>query len=228
MVQIKTVSILLVMVGQGGLRVAEGASLSVGSLAMPPGSTTILTISGEIVSEATYGVTILVELVPRPGAVGTLVFTVAPPADIDQAGDPWPGMGMFSAFDTDQTGSATMNGMVDDNGTFLPGTVSFSGPLLHSPLTASASANGVWDVFLSTSSGDSGWEGVATTLTSGTIMVLPWACLENVDCDDDDPCTDDFCDAGLCEYTNHWPPCDDVGDTPVERHPIIIHPLTWP
>jgi len=206
---LRTKLITMILAVLGGLGIAEGASLSVGNLAMPPGSTATVTVFGSIADESTFGVTVLVELVPRTGAVGTLTFTTAPPADISQGGDPWPGAGTFSAYDTDVTGSGLLNGTVDDNGTFVPALLTYSGPLSRFPVTASASASGIWDVRLSTSAGDSGWEGVTTGLTAGAVTVTASACLVDADCSDGDVCTNDFCNAGVCEFPNNTAPCND-------------------
>jgi hypothetical protein len=151
----------------------EAAELSVGNVAMPSNSTATVVVSGNIAAESTFGVNIQVEILSRVGSTGTVTFTAAPPTDITQLGDPWPGVGTFSTYDTDMTGSPALNGSVDDNGTFVPGPVTFSGALAGFPVRASAGAGGVWDVVLSTSGGDSAWEGLVTTLVAGTITVSP-------------------------------------------------------
>ncbi|MEK6675879.1 MAG: hypothetical protein AABZ47_09530, partial [Planctomycetota bacterium] len=189
--------------------IARGATLSVGSLSMPPNSTVNVTVSGSVLAESTYGVTIQVELVPQAGATGTVTFSMAPPTDVVQAGDPWPGAGTFSAFDTDASGSTLLNGTVDDNGTFVPAAVTFSGSLSQFPVTASGTASGVWDVLLATSAGNSGWEGLTTTLVAGTITVTAGACLINSDCFDGDVCTNDVCTAGTCSNPNNTAICND-------------------
>jgi len=113
-----------------------------------------------------------VELVPRAGVTGLVVFTPAFPVDVEQLSDPWPGAGTFSPFDTDATASSTLNGSVDDNGSFLPANVTFSGPLSRFPVLASADAAGVWDVYLATSAGLSSWEGIETGLWSGMLQIV--------------------------------------------------------
>ncbi len=130
-----------------------------------------LVIEGVINGEPTFGVTILVALSPRPGARGNVTFSPAPPVDITQVSDPWPDVGTFSAFDTDLSGSLTLNGSVDDNETFLADPLVFSGPLASFPITTSSNALGTWDVLLSTSEGDSKWEGAFTALLSGVIEI---------------------------------------------------------
>jgi|GEM_PF-2705844 len=207
---------------------ALAAELSVGKLMMRAGTDGQVVVSGSIAGEATIGVTIRLEIRPRPGSVGTVEFTpvkdTAPlrrgtiavhhnttrasevtviagtPADADivQAGDPWPDQGTFSIFDTDRTNSATLNGTVDDNGTFLPAATQYEGALSAFPIRVSAGASGVWDVVLSTSRGDSSWEGVPTRLHGATVSVSPKACASAEDCGDGDPCTVDRCVAGLC------------------------------
>jgi hypothetical protein len=150
-----------------------------------PGEALGVVVSGEILGQSTFGVNVMVELVPRPGATGTVRFTPAPPTDITQLGDPWPEVGAFNPYDTDVSFSELLNGSVDGDGLFVPNQVWFSGPLAEYPLEISPDAHGVWDVNLCTSVGDSSWEGLTTTLTPGTITVLgphevptmsAWAC----------------------------------------------------
>ncbi|UCC32509.1 MAG: hypothetical protein JSU86_09540 [Phycisphaerales bacterium] len=184
---------------------AEGAELSVGNVAVIPGDTQSVVVSGAIAGESTFGLTITLEIVPRSGNVGTVTFTAAPPVDILQLGDPWPGQGMFSTFDTDLAGSLLLNGSVDDNGTYVPGPVVFSGPLTAFPIVASEDATGVWDVTLSTSGYDSSWGGLITTLVPGTITVPP-ECSGDEECDDGDPCTEDACVENECVHVP-WPGC---------------------
>jgi hypothetical protein len=208
----------------------QAAEFSVEDTAIRPGQMGRVVVSGAINGEATFGVTVVAELVARLGAVGRLTFTEAlnpvtnprrsltpakPSApfmsatihpmsqrsvDIVQVGDPWPGVGMFTPFDTDRSGSVRRNGMVDDNGTYVPAPTMFSGPLVEFPIIAGSNARGVWDVFLTTEEGGSAWEGVPTTLHAGTVTVTPRACNSNADCDDRDACTSDICNAGLCRH----------------------------
>lgn len=209
---------------------AMGAELRVGDSLLRPGGTGLVTVSGSIDMEETYGVTVMIELVPRATAQGTLEFTsvrVAAPmqragvtvepdvgeygrvrvsiakrvdVDVRQPGDPWPEIGSFTAYDTDHTESTTLNGSVDDNGSFVPSAVSYDGRLSAFPISASGNAEGVWDVYLSTSAGDSSWEGVATDLFAGTVTVSRTACSRDRDCRDKDPCTTDSCSAGVCQH----------------------------
>lgn len=200
-----------------GVRAAE---LAVNSMDMPPDSTVTLGVSGDIASESTFGVVILVELVTRGGNTGTLQFTAEPPVDIVQLGDPWPGVGTFTPFDTGSTGSFLLNGSVDDNGTFIPGPVTFSGDLSGFPVIASVDADGIWDVVLSTSVGDSSWEDLTTTLVAGAITVTPDACILDIDCDDElfcngaETCVSGSCQAGIdpCPGLE----CDEVNDVCIE------------
>lgn len=215
---------------------ASAAELSVGSTRIRPSATRSVIVAGAVDGEETYGVTIMVELVPRPGNIGSVAFTTvadaksipgsaalrrgsvsvhsrvgepdevritrARPADVDvvQLGDPWPDRGNFSSFDTDLSGSPTLNGAVDDNGTFLNAPVSFSGALASFPIAASPDARGVWDVLLATSKGESGWENVATTLVAGTVTVSPRDCTADRECVDANSCTLDRCRSGACEH----------------------------
>ena len=212
---------------------AHAAELSVSDILMQPNQTVEVVISGDISSESTIGVNILVELIPRAGALGTVTFTAAPVVDVVQRGDPWPGVGTFSAFDTDSTLSSTLNGSVDDNGTFLSGPVTFSGPLTACPVVASADADGIWDVVLLTSVGDSNWQGLPTTLIAATITVIPGECLSDPDCNDGVVCTVDtyvsaFCvnapDDSVCPddglFCNGTEFCDVVLDCASSKHQI--------
>ncbi|RME37020.1 MAG: hypothetical protein D6788_10395 [Planctomycetota bacterium] len=193
----------------GTIRVRAPVSLAVNSRLMPPGATAPLVVSGNVDGLDTFGNTILAEIVPRPGNTGTLIFTPSPPIDITQERDPWPGLGSFTPFDTDATGADTLNGSVDDNGSFLPGPLTFDGDLVSFPLVASVDASGTWDVRLSTSAGSSSWEGLATVLIDGTVTVTPGACAVDADCDDGNICTVDSCDAGTCVSVPAPAACDD-------------------
>ncbi len=153
---------------------ADTAALSVNEVTMTAGDVGEVIVSGEVNKKDTFGVTVLVEIVPRTGNTGTVVFTPAPPDDISSLDDPWPDDGTFSAYDTNALGfSATINGSVDDNGTYLPSGLTFVGSLVSFPVKASADAQGVWDVKLSTSVGESSWEELVTARSPGTITVTP-------------------------------------------------------
>lgn len=189
----------------------EGAELSVGDVTMLAGTNADVVVSGTVTNEVTYGVTILVELESRVGNTGTVVFTLSPPLDIVPGVDPWPSGGAFSAFDTDSPAfSDTLNGSVDDDGNYVCTlALDFSDVLSTFPVTASADAEGVWDVRLSTSVGDSNWECLTTTLTAGTITVSQAECIGDADCDDTVPCTDDTCVSGSCVFTANDANCPD-------------------
>ncbi len=193
----------------GTITINPGVSLFVPSFAMPPGGTTDVVVGGEVQNKNTFGETILLELIPRAGAVGTLTFTASPPEDIRQIGDPWPGVGTFTVFDSDATGSTALNGSVDDNGSFIPGAVNFLGDLSAFPVVASANAAGVWDVTLTTTTGTSSWEALNTVLIDGTITVVVGACILDSDCEDGNSCTADVCNAGVCERSTIVGACDD-------------------
>ncbi len=228
------------------------AELSLGNVHVRPNGEGRVVVSGSIDNEPTFGVTIMIELVPRPGSVGIVEFTPveagvsarrgsisihhktgnpdevrissATASDLDgvQRGDPWPNQGTFSPFDTDRSGSPTLNGVVDDNGTFIPSAVVFSGALSAHPFRVSADASGVWDVTLSTSHGSSGWEGMLTVLSDAIIVVTPKACISRGDCDDGNDCTLDVCDAGVCRHNRTDDSCSDgipVGKRRGSRRP---------
>ena len=214
----------------------RAAELSVADLKIRPHGQGQVVVSGTIDGESTFGVTVMVEVTARPGSTGTLEFTpvlaqlpaqrksfsvhrrpgrlgevrvaeaLRPEVDIVQRSDPWPDQGTFSAFDTDHTSAPTLNGAVDDNGTFVAEPVTFSGPLSVFPVRASKNARGVWDVTLATSKGNSSWEGVETRLVAGTITVTSDACASNRDCRDRDPRTVDTCEAGTCQHTEQQGP----------------------
>lgn len=233
----------------GSLSATSGsaAELSLGNVHIRPNGEGRILVSGSIDNEATFGVTIRIELVPLPGSVGTVEFTPveagvsarrgsisihrktgnpdevrvssgsAPDLDIVQLGDPWPNQGTFSPFDTDRSGSPALNGVVDDNGTFIPSAVVFSGALSAYPFRASADARGVWEVTLATSQGSSGWEGVSTVL-SDAIIVITWkACTSHSDCDDGNDCTLDICEAGSCRHNRSDNSCMDENATKKRR-----------
>ena len=75
----------------------QGAELSVGNVTMLAGASDAVVVSGTVASEFTYGVTILVEILPRGGNIGSVTFTASPPPDIGQTGDPWPGAGRWTS-----------------------------------------------------------------------------------------------------------------------------------
>ena len=215
----------------------QSAEMSVADVRMQSGRQALVVVSGSVQNELTYGVTTMVELIPRAGAKGTVEFTtvgVAKPktrgsyaihrnldrpdevrtqraentaVDIAQQGDPWPDRGTFKVFDTDRTFSRRQNGTVDDNGTFLAESLTFAGVLSSFPIKASPNAEGVWDVLLVTSDGSSSWAGAPTQLLAGTITVARDACMRDRDCMDRDPCTVDKCVSGACQHVRSEGPC---------------------
>jgi len=148
---------------------------------LPAGRTAEVLVSGEMPGDDVFGVTILLSLRPHAGSAGTVVYTPAPPVDVAQRGDPWPGGGVYTAFDTDWPGfSGELNGSADDNGTFLPAPLVYSGPLSAFPVAASADANGVWEVRLcegpcQTIGDGSFWDGLRFALPTarrhGTVTI---------------------------------------------------------
>ena len=163
--------------GSAGLTLVSDASLSVSDVSLVAGRTAMIVASGEIAGAETVGVTILLELMPREGATGTVEFTPSPPIDIVQLDDPWPGVGSFSAFDTDPipvgTGSAIRNGSVDYDGAAVPSPVTYAGSLAGFPVVASSDAGGVWDIRLALEDGSlSSWEGLITGMHHGTLILV--------------------------------------------------------
>jgi hypothetical protein len=158
--------------GSARVTIAD-AVLAAADLLLPAGRIGEVVVSGEIAGQSTFGVTVVVALVPRAGAVGTVTFTPAPPVDIRELGDPWPGVGRFDAYDTDRTFSLLLNGSGHDNGTYVPGPVTFAGALAAFPVTATADARGVWDVKLTgPEEATSLLEGLASALLEGTVTVV--------------------------------------------------------
>jgi len=212
------------------------AEMSVRDVLVRPNSEGSVRVWGSIEGKPTVGWTVLLEITPRDGSRGTVLFTPSAPGprpqfqirqstrgrvsvevprvanqtvDIRQVDDVWPGAGSFSPFDTCLTNSASMNGAVDDNGTFVAGLITFSGQLGEFPIEVSATARGVWDVTLATASRASSWEGVRTVLHHATITVSPKACMNDRQCRDDDTCTIDRCDEGTCRHDLDLVNCGD-------------------
>lgn len=156
------------------------ASLSASDVYMPAGSKAEILVSGDIAGPETIGVTLLVEISSRKGNAGGVIFTQAPPVDIEQIGDPWPLSGTFDAFDTDFVGfSETLNGSTDDNGSLLGDPLTYSGPLSSFPIISSVDAAGIWDITLCQGvckgeSASSWWhlDPVPTTLRHATVRIV--------------------------------------------------------
>ena len=98
------------VLGVAGATRLEAADMVARDVAMVSGTTSDVLVDGALSNESTFGLTVFVELSPRAGAVGTLTFTPAPSADVQQIDDPWPGDGTFTGYDTDLTGSLSLNG----------------------------------------------------------------------------------------------------------------------
>ncbi len=166
------------MLGTAQMTILGVASITASDVWLPAGRTAQVLVSGELDDRMTFGVAVLVELVPREDAAGTVAFTPAPPDDIIQAGDPWPEAGQFTTFDTDfdtDTASSMINGSVDDNGSFEPAPLTFRGALSAFPVLAEEDASGVWDIRLVAGEGaPSFWWGeeIATTLGEGTLRIV--------------------------------------------------------
>jgi hypothetical protein len=163
---------ILGAMGGASIAIAESTQIWVSKITMLPGRTATVRTSGEIAGEATFGVTLLLEIAPRVGAGGTVTFTPSPPVDLTEAGDPWPNAGLFSAYDTDLASSVMRNGSISDNGTFVATPLLYFGPLLDCPVTASADSVGTWDVRFFEEGLQSGWEGIPTPQTIGSIRIV--------------------------------------------------------
>ena len=147
--------------------VVSNTLISVMDVTLPAGRTSTVVVTGTLEATQTTGVTIVLELAAGAGAAGAVTFTPAPPVDIEQLGDPWVEAGSFSVFDSDITGSAALNGSVDDNGTYELTAVTYDGELSGFPVVASVDAAGVWDVRLCVGScfdgeASSSWNGIPT------------------------------------------------------------------
>lgn len=211
---------------------AFAAEIAVREVRVQPNAVGELSVTGSIDGEVSFGWTVMIQLVPRSDARGSLEFTSVPETtvrrragfeirssggqaanivlhqrhalemDIRQGDDVWPEVGSFTPFDTDRSGSRVQNGAVDDNGTLLKSSVSFDGVLARFPIRAGQGTSGTWDVLLYTGAGESGWEDCETRLVHGTVTVTPEACSSAQQCSDGNPCTSDTCQAGTCSYAD--------------------------
>lgn len=164
---------ILTSLGNVSVKVLAKASLASSEVSLVAGRRAEAWAYGALDGGMTFGATVMLQLVPLPGAAGVVEFTAAPPVDVSQAGDPWPGFGTFTPYDTNAPGvGAKLNGSVDDNGVFVPVMTTYDGALSAFPLEASADAAGDWAVRLATTAGDSHWEGIATSLESGVVRIV--------------------------------------------------------
>lgn len=162
------------VLGTADITILGVAALAASDVWVPAGREAQIVVSGDLDDRNTFGVMILLELFALQGAVGTVQFTAAPPVDIVQAGDPWPNMGVFDPFDTDQKYlSSTRNGSVDDSGSFEAEAVTFRGALSAFPVEADPDASGAWIIRL-VSGGEtaSSWVGLPTTLREATLWIV--------------------------------------------------------
>jgi len=166
----------------GAAFVNVGPNLRAVDVHMAAGGTAEVWVLGEITQLEIIGVTVLASIETRQGNAGTVNYTPAPPVDVAQRGDPWPETGTFSAFDTDTVLTDLLNGALDDNGTFLPEVLDYSGPLVSFPITASSDATGTWDIRLcedpcGTEDG-SFWNsvpsGIPTARRHGIVRIVDW------------------------------------------------------
>lgn len=160
--------------GTADITIIGAAGLAASDVWVPAGRKTQIVVSGDLDDRNTFGVTILLELAPLEGAVGTVIFTPPPPVDIVQAGDPWPGVGVFIRLeaDEDMAVSATQNGSSDDNGTYIAAPLTFRGALSAFPVVADEGASGAWNIRLVANGRESSWEGLPTTLTEATLWIV--------------------------------------------------------
>jgi hypothetical protein len=158
------------------ITVPSDPRISAPDIVIPAGGVGHIVVSGEIGGQETFGVTLMVELLPRSGNEGSMTFTLAPPVDVVQLGNPWPAEGEFLAFDTGSLAfSDTLNGSIDSDTRSLASPLVFSGVLTGFPVVASADAAGVWDARLLPSDSvaeGSGWQEVETILEHGTVRIV--------------------------------------------------------
>jgi len=159
--------------GRTHLTLAQ-AVLSVHPLTIASGQSGTIVTSGALVAQDTFGVTVAISLLPEDTSVGTVSFSPTPPVDIQVLNTPWPDNGTVTLFDTDKTGSDLSNGMVSDNGQYLPTSVTFDARLAAFPIAAGGIARGHWKVVLNAIGGvhSSSWEGLPTALESARLTVL--------------------------------------------------------
>jgi len=159
--------------GSVQVRVLREASLASSDVSLVAGRRAEAWVYGSLDGGMTFGTTVLVQLAALDGADGAVEFTPAPPVDVAQAGDPWPGFGTFTPFDTNAEGTGPhLNGSVDDNGAFVPVLLTYEGALSAFPIHAPADAAGEWELRLATAAGGSHWEGIATALHAGVLRIV--------------------------------------------------------
>ncbi len=159
--------------GSVQVKVLRKASLAASDVSLVAGRRAEAWVYGLLEGGMTFGTTVVVQLAALDGANGAVVFTPAPPVDVVQAGDPWPGFGTFTPFDTNAPGTAPhLNGSVDDNGAFVPVLLTYEAPLSAFPIHAPVNATGEWELRLSTATGESHWEGIATALQAGVVRIV--------------------------------------------------------
>jgi hypothetical protein len=159
---------------------------------MAPGSDAATALYGYLAGFETSGCTLHLEITDDTVTSGTVSFTPAPPTDIYSHYF----LFGFSLWDTDVTGSGTLNG---GTSVFFGGAVqsAHAQVALGFPVIASCDADGTWNLLLEdTAAGTTAWDdltvGVSTGLISGTVTVDPSLAVDL--CDDGNVCTDDTCD----------------------------------
>lgn len=164
---------ILSVLGSLSVKVLQTASMSSSDVSLVAGRRAEAWVYGSLEGGMTFGTTVMMQITASDGALGTLRFTAAPPVDVVQMEDPWPGFGTFTAFDTNAAGTGpTLNGSVDDNGAFVPVLLNYHAALSAFPLQASAEAEGEWELRLATATGESHWEGIATALHTGVVRIV--------------------------------------------------------
>ncbi len=103
-----------------------------------------------------------------------------------------------------------------DVGSFLNATGSHVVSVTNSLAAWSAGAANLGWALLTPPGGDDSWQfdsseaaNVATRPRLSVTFIPAAGCVDDPDCDDTNPCTDDVCNAGTCEYTNNMAGCND-------------------
>jgi len=194
---------------------SQAATITAPNLTLVQGQSGNIIISASVDGELVDGVTLVLEIEPTSGAIGSVTFTPAASAleeDIFEINRPFTG-GTVDSLDTNDTLSLLRNGLTHDSGT-LPAATTFNAALATFPIITSSDADGLWNIKLSIDfpASSSQWHpgaNVITTLIEGTIAVAPPFCNGDAECDDFNLCTNDTCVSGRCINSANTLPCDD-------------------
>lgn len=195
---------------------SQTATITAPNLTLVQGQSGNIIISASVNGDLVDGVTLILEIEPTSGAIGTVTFTPAASSleeDIFELNPPFTG-GTVDTLDTNDTLSLLRNGLTHDSG-FLPASTTYNAALASFPIISSADADGLWIIRLVSvafPTPSSQWNpstSVTTTLVEGTITVSPPFCNGDAECDDFNLCTNDNCVSGRCAHQDNTLPCDD-------------------